>query len=153
VVNALLATEDKDFYSHWGVDLVRFMKAMVKNVFAFRLKEGASTITQQLSRNLYLGHADRNIFDSITRKIREFMTAVQIEKTFTKDEILEFYLNVVYFGKGAYGVAAGSQVYFGKDPADLSLGEIATLIAVLKGPGITIPQGSIPSGRFHGETL
>lgn len=144
VVNALLATEDKDFYSHWGVDLVRFMKAMVKNVFAFRLKEGASTITQQLSRNLYLGHADRNIFDSITRKIREFMTAVQIEKTFTKDEILEFYLNVVYFGKGAYGVAAGSQVYFGKDPADLSLGEIATLIAVLKGPGYYDPAGKHP---------
>ena len=104
VINALIATEDKDFYDHWGVDLVRFMKAMVKNVFALRLKEGASTITQQLSRSLYLGHNDRNVFDTVTRKIREFLTAIQLERTFTKDEILEFYLNVVYFGRGAYGM-------------------------------------------------
>jgi penicillin-binding protein 1A len=64
VIHALIATEDKDFYSHWGVDVIRFWKAMVKNALAFRLKEGASTITQQLSRNLYLGHDDRNVFDS-----------------------------------------------------------------------------------------
>jgi penicillin-binding protein 1A len=139
VINALIATEDKDFYDHWGVDLVRFMKAMVKNVFALRLKEGASTITQQLSRNLYLGHNDRNVFDTVTRKIREFLTAIQLERNFTKDEILEFYLNVVYFGRGAYGVQAASQVYFGKSPADLNLAEISTLIAMLKGPGYYDP--------------
>ncbi|HUI11030.1 MAG TPA: PBP1A family penicillin-binding protein [Bacteroidota bacterium] len=144
VVDALLATEDKDFYSHWGVDLVRFGKAMVKDLFALRLKEGASTITQQLARNLYLGHHDRNIFDGITRKIREFMTSVQLERTFTKDEILEFYLNVVYFGRGSYGIASASQVYFGKAPADLTLGEVATLIAVLKGPGYYDPSGKHP---------
>ena len=144
VVDALIATEDKDFYGHWGVDLVRFMKAMVKNVFALRLKEGASTITQQLSRNLYLGHADRNILDKATRKIREFMTAVQLEHTFTKDEIIEFYLNVVYFGKGAYGIASASQVYFGKSPADLTLGETATLIGLVKGPGYYDPTGRHP---------
>jgi penicillin-binding protein 1A len=144
VVDALIATEDKDFYSHWGVDLVRFGKAMVKNLFALRLKEGASTITQQLARNLYLGHSDRNVFDGITRKIREFMTSVQLEQTFTKDEILEFYLNVVYFGRGSYGVASASQVYFGKAPADLTLGEVATLIAVLKGPGYYDPSGKHP---------
>lgn len=139
VIDALIATEDKDFYSHWGVDLVRFMKAMVKNIFAFRLKEGASTITQQLSRNLYLGRNDHNIFDKATRKIREFLTAVQLERTFTKDEILEFYLNVVYFGRGSYGIQAASQVYFGKSPSELTLGETATLIAVLKGPGYYDP--------------
>lgn len=139
VINALIATEDKDFYDHWGVDLIRFMKAMVKNVFALRLKEGASTITQQLSRNLYLGHNDRNIFDSVTRKIREFITAIQLERSFTKDEILEFYLNVVYFGRGAYGIQAASQVYFGKQPAELSLGEVSQLIAMLKGPGYYDP--------------
>lgn len=138
VLNALIATEDKDFYSHWGVDVIRFMKAMVKNL-VFRSKEGASTITMQLSRNLYLGHSDRNIFDTITRKIREFITSVQLERTFTKDEILEFYLNVVYFGRGAYGVEAASQVYFGKPPSDLSLPEIATLIGLLKGPGVYDP--------------
>lgn len=149
VVEALIATEDKDFYNHWGVDLVRFGKAMVKNVFALRLKEGASTITQQLARNLYLGHSDKNLFDGITRKIREFMTSVQLEQTFTKDEILEFYLNVVYFGRGSYGIASASQVYFGKAPADLTLGEVATLIAVLKGPGYYDPSGKHPERVFN----
>jgi penicillin-binding protein 1A len=139
VINALIATEDKDFYGHWGVDAIRFMKAMVKNLFAFRLKEGASTITQQLSRNLYLGHNDRNVFDTVTRKIREFITAIQLERSFTKDEILEFYLNVVYFGRGAYGVQAASQVYFGKPPVELGLAQISTLIAMLKGPGYYDP--------------
>ena len=140
VVEALVATEDKDFYSHWGVDAIRFMKAMVKNLLSLRLREGASTITQQLSRNLYLGHEDRNIFDTVTRKIREFITAVQLERNFTKDEILEFYLNVVYFGRGAYGLASASQLYYGKAPADLSLGESATLIAMLKGPAVYDPS-------------
>lgn len=138
VVNALIATEDKNFYSHWGVDASRFLKAMIKNVLLFR-REGASTITQQLSRNLYLGHDDRNIFDTITRKLREFLTAIQLEQNFTKDEILEFYLNVVYFGRGSYGISAASQIYFGKPPADLTLGEVATLIAMLKGPAYYDP--------------
>ena len=143
-VDALIATEDKDFYSHWGVDLVRFMKAMVKNAAALRLKEGASTITQQLARNLYLGHSDRNLFDAVTRKIREFLTSVELERTFTKDEILEFYLNVVYFGHGSYGIASAAEVYFGKTPGDLTMGETATLIALLKGPGYYDPSGRHP---------
>ncbi|MCZ6776847.1 MAG: PBP1A family penicillin-binding protein [Ignavibacteria bacterium] len=138
VIDALIATEDKNFRSHWGVDAPRVIKAMVKNVIFFR-REGASTITQQLSRNLYLGHSDRNIFDTFTRKIREFITAVQLERNFTKDEILEFYLNVVLFGRGSYGISSGSQMYFGKSPADLTLSEAATLIALLKGPGYYDP--------------
>jgi len=138
VVDALIATEDKNFYSHWGVDATRFLKAMIKNVILLR-REGASTITQQLSRNLYLGHNDRHIFDTITRKLREFLTAIQLEQNFTKDEILEFYLNVVYFGRGSYGISSASQVYFGKPPADLSLPEVATLIALLKGPAYYDP--------------
>jgi penicillin-binding protein 1A len=139
VVDALVATEDKNFYSHWGVDAFRFVKAMVKNVFLFR-REGASTITQQLSRNLYLGHSDNNIFDTITRKLREFITAVQLEKNFTKQEILEFYLNVVYFGRGTYGIAAASQTFFGKPVPELTLTESATLIALLKGPAFYDPD-------------
>jgi penicillin-binding protein 1A len=144
VVSALIATEDKDFYSHWGVDLIRFVKAMIKNVFALRLKEGASTITQQLARNLYLGRNDRNIFDTVTRKFREFLTSIQLERTFTKEEILEFYLNVVYFGRGSYGIASAAELYFGKTPADLTLAETATLIAMLKGPGYYDPTGKHP---------
>jgi len=138
VLEALIATEDKDFHDHWGVDMIRFGKAMVKNVIFMR-REGASTITQQLSRNLYLGHDDKSFFDTVTRKIREFITAVQLERSFTKDEILEFYLNVVYFGRGAYGIAAASEMYFGKPPADLTLPEVATLVAMLKGPAYYDP--------------
>jgi len=138
VLDALIATEDRNFHSHWGVDAVRFLKAMVKNVILFR-REGASTITQQLARNLYLGHDDKNIFDTITRKLREFITSVQLERNFTKNEILEFYLNVVYFGRGSYGIASASQIYFGKPPAELTLGETAILIALLKGPAYYDP--------------
>ncbi|HEX9657261.1 MAG TPA: PBP1A family penicillin-binding protein [Bacteroidota bacterium] len=137
VVNALIATEDKDFYSHWGVDGIRFIKAMIKNVIFFR-REGASTITQQLSRNLYLGH-EKGFLETINRKLREFMTSVQLERSFTKAEILEFYFNVVYFGRGSYGISAAAQQYFGKIPAELTLTEAATLIALLKGPSIYDP--------------
>ncbi len=80
----------------------------------------------------------------MTRKIREFITAVQLERSFTKEEILEFYLNVVYFGRGAYGIASASQIYFGKAPADLTLSEAATLIALLKGPAFYDPGGRHP---------
>jgi penicillin-binding protein 1A len=138
--HALIATEDKDFYSHWGVDAIRFVKAMVKNVLSlFRRPEGASTITQQLSRNLYLGHDDRTIIDTVTRKLREFITAIQLERNFTKDEILEFYLNVVYFGRGSYGVSSAAQQYFGKTLGELTLPESAMLIALLKGPAVYDP--------------
>jgi penicillin-binding protein 1A len=139
-VEALLATEDKDFYSHWGVDAVRFAKAMIKNVLSlFQRREGASTITQQLSRSLYLGHEDNNIFETVTRKLREFVTAIQIERTFTKDEILEAYLNVVYFGRGAWGIASASQQFFGKPVNELSLTESALLVGIVKGPAYYDP--------------
>jgi len=140
-VKALIATEDKGFYNHWGVDAVRFIKAQIKNLVSFRFShgEGASTITMQLARNLYLGHSDRNVFDTVTRKIREFITSIQLERNFTKEEILQFYLNVVYFGRGTYGVASASLVYFGKEPRDLTLTEGATLIALLKGPAFYDP--------------
>jgi penicillin-binding protein 1A len=135
LIEALIATEDKDFYHHWGVDLGRFAKAMVKNLISLRLREGASTITQQLARNLYeLKSARESIFEKVTRKIREAITAVQIERTYTKDEILEMYLNVSYFGRSAYGIATAAQVYFDKAPKDLDLKECALLVAMLRGP-------------------
>jgi penicillin-binding protein 1A len=140
LVSALVATEDKNFYSHWGVDMPRFARAMVKNVFLLTLREGASTITQQLARNLYdLKGANESAFDKMTRKIREFITAIQIERNYTKEEILEMYLSVAYFGRSAYGIASAAQIYFGKTPAELSLGESALLIGLLKGPGTFDP--------------
>ncbi|HUN64834.1 MAG TPA: PBP1A family penicillin-binding protein [Bacteroidota bacterium] len=140
LVNALIATEDKNFYDHWGVDLPRFIRAMIKNMFLLHLREGASTITQQLARNLYdLKHANESTFGKMTRKIREFITAVQIERSYTKQEILEMYLSVAFFGRSAYGIASASQIYFGKNANELSLSESALLIGLLKGPGAFDP--------------
>ncbi len=132
VVDALIATEDRKFYTHWGVDLERFAKAMFKTIFLGK-KEGASTITQQLSKNLYEFKVVReNLFQTGVRKIREWFTAVQIERTFTKKEILQMYLNNSYFGNRAYGIEMAAQHYFGKGAKDLKLTEAAVFIALLK---------------------
>lgn len=131
-INALIATEDRKFYDHWGVDLERFFKAMVKNVFMFK-REGASTLTQQLAKNIYaLKTPDENIYDTIVRKLREWITAVQLEKSYTKNEILEMYLNESYFGKGAYGIASAADVYFDKRVQDLTIPEASLFVALLK---------------------
>jgi penicillin-binding protein 1A len=127
LINALIATEDHRFYQHWGVDVLRFIKSRVKNLW--HLREGASTITQQLARHLYLS---REL--SLTRKLREWITALQIERTYTKNEILSLYLNLMYLGKGAYGVEAATQAYFDKPVSQLSLSESAFLVGILKGP-------------------
>ena len=129
VINALIATEDRAFYDHWGIHPMRIAKAFVKNIIAFRAKEGASTLSQQLARNLFL---NREV--SITRKLKEAITAVKIEQTYTKKEILELYCNTVYFGKGAYGIQVASELYFKKSPRQLTTAECAYLIALLKGP-------------------
>lgn len=134
LVDALISTEDKGFYDHWGVDMSRFAKAMIKNVFTFS-REGASTITQQLAKNLYqLKGRNENYFDVGVRKIREWITAVQIERTYTKNEIIELYLNISYFGRSAYGIESASRVYFDKSTSELTLPEAAMFIALLKSP-------------------
>lgn len=127
-LNALIATEDKKFYSHYGVHVERIFKATFKNMF-LNDREGASTITMQLSRNLFLTQE----YD-LGRKIREAFLALQIERTYTKDEILEMYTNTVPFGRGAYGLVIASQVYFDKNPEELTPGECAFLVALLKAP-------------------
>jgi penicillin-binding protein 1A len=133
LVPALIATEDKAFYDHWGVHARRVVAAVIKNVLSFDLtREGASTITQQLSRNLYL-KPDRHVFDKITRKFRELVTAIQIERNFTKKEILELYLNVSHFGRSAYGIESAAQMYFGKPASQLRPSEYSLLIGMLKG--------------------
>lgn len=135
VINALIATEDKNFYDHWGVDLQRFLKAMIKNVLLFR-REGASTITMQLAKNLYGFKAkNESKVGTVIRKIREWITAVQIEKTYTKREILEMYFNISYFGRSAYGLAMASRIYFDKDVKDLSVPDAGILVSLLKSPG------------------
>lgn len=140
VIDALISTEDKNFYEHWGVTPWRFIRAMIKNILSLRLKEGASTITQQLARNLYnFQQADENTFDKATRKFREFFTSVEIEKNFTKKEIIEMYLNEIYFGRSVYGISAAAGAYFGKSIGELNTGEAAMLIAILNNPAYFNP--------------
>ena len=127
---ALIATEDVAFYQHWGVDLRRLTLAMGENILKGRTRwQGASTITQQLAKNLFLTQER-----TVSRKVKEFVTAIELEKTYTKDEILALYLNTVYFGSGAYGIEAAAHTYFGKPANRLTLPESATLIATLKNP-------------------
>ncbi len=124
---ALLATEDRKFYHHWGVDIYGVIRAGLRNLRTGRLREGGSTITQQLARNLFLTH-DR----TWRRKLQEVVLATRIERIYSKDEILELYLNQVYFGDGAYGAQAAARTFYGKDVGDLSVAECA-LIAGLPG--------------------
>lgn len=132
LIDALIATEDRKFYSHWGVDVERFIKGLIKTVILGR-PEGASTLTQQLSKNLYKFKGDRETFIDVgIRKIREWITSIQIEKTYTKREILELYLNVSYFGKSAFGVESAAKVYFDKSASELTIPEAAMLVALLK---------------------
>jgi penicillin-binding protein 1A len=139
LIKGLVATEDKDFYSHWGVNLPRFIRQMVLNVLTFR-QAGASTITQQLARNLYkLQIRHERWYNKVTRKAREFITAVQIERNFTKNEILEMYLNVAFFGRNAYGIESAAETYFGKPATDLEPAEYTLLIGMLKGPSYFDP--------------
>jgi penicillin-binding protein 1A len=143
LVNALIATEDKDFYTHWGVNLPRFARQMVINVFTFR-GAGASTLTQQLARNLYrLQGREESLFDKITRKIREFITSVQIERNFTKSEILELYLNDSFLGRNAYGFESASQRYFNKSASELTPPEYTLLVGMLQGPNYYDPIKNI----------
>lgn len=128
-INALIVTEDKYFYSHWGVYTERIFKAAIKNIFAGKVQEGASTITMQLARNLF-GYSE----NTLERKIREAFTAIQIERTYTKEEILEMYINTVAFGRGAYGLQVASKIYFDKNPSELTTAECAYLAALLKAP-------------------
>ncbi len=129
LIDALIATEDRDFYNHWGMNVWRTVKSLWTDVITLSPKQGASTITQQLARNLYLSQEK-----SVLRKMREAVSAVQIERTHTKNEILEMYLNVCYMGRGAYGIAVASQVYFGKDVSKLTPAQCAFMIGILKGP-------------------
>ncbi|ABL64363.1 penicillin-binding protein 1A [Chlorobium phaeobacteroides] len=145
---ALIATEDVTFYQHWGVDLRRLALVMGENIIKGRQRwHGASTITQQLAKNLYLTQER-----TVSRKVKELITAVELEKTYTKDEILALYLNTVYFGSGAYGIEAAARTYFSKPASQLTLPESATLIATLKNPTGYNPVKN-PSGAISRRNL
>src|SRR3954471_15289056 len=128
-VEALLAREDTRFYQHRGIDWRGILRAFVRDVMSGSAKEGASSLTQQLARNsLPLGGR------TINRKILEAMVALRIEHTFTKQQILELYMNRIYFGSGCYGVETASQAYFGKNASKLNLSEAALLAGLIRSP-------------------
>ena len=126
---ALIATEDRKFYSHSGIDLKGIARALIKDILAGEFVEGASTITQQLAKTLFLTPRK-----TMVRKIKEAILAFQLERRYTKDEILELYLNQVYFGSGAYGVESAAGIFFNKPVEDLSLAECALVAGMPKSP-------------------
>src|SRR3954452_15702384 len=128
-ITAVLAREDSRFYAHKGIDWRGIMRALVRDITSGSAKEGASSITQQLARNsLPLGGR------TLSRKILEAMVALRIERQFTKQQILELYINRIYFGTGCYGVQTASLAYFGKDAAKLNLSEAALLAGLIRSP-------------------
>ena len=138
LIQALIATEDKNFYKHKGYDLVGLTRSMIANVLAGHVVQGASTITQQLSRILFLSNEK-----TLTRKIKELQVAAQIEKTISKDKILEMYLNNVYLGSGAYGVKGAAKIYFNKDLKQLTLPEMALIAGLPQAPSVYSPYNNI----------
>ena len=129
--NALIASEDRRFYNHWGISMRDVFRAVVINLISLSYKQGFSSLTQQVARTLYDTIGFKK---TIVRKIKEMITAIQIERTYTKSEILEMYLNNVHFGHGTYGVQAAAKRYFGKSASALTLGESAMIIGILPAP-------------------
>ena len=131
----LIVSEDKSFYNHSGFDIKRIIKALSNNISSLSIKEGASTITQQLARTIYLSNEK-----SLKRKIKEALIAKKIEQNYTKDEILELYLNSVYFGHNLYGIHAASHYYFSVPPSSLDYAQSALLVGILKSPSNYAPD-------------
>jgi penicillin-binding protein 1A len=132
VQKAFVVTEDKRFYQHAGIDWRRIPGAVVNDARHLSWNEGFSTITMQLARNIFPERISRD--KSLVRKLKEAKVAREIESQYSKDKILELYLNQIYLGNGAYGLAAAAQRYFGKSIADLNIAEAAMLAALPKGP-------------------
>src|SRR4030088_1772862 len=134
LVDAVVSAEDNRFYEHGGIDLFGMLRALLKNAQSGRIRQGASTVTQQLARNIF-DLRDR----TYDRKILEVFLAMRIERFVPKNKVMELYLNRVYFGGGLYGAEAASKGYFGKAAKDLSPGEAAMLAALLKSPNNLSP--------------
>ena len=137
LIDALITMEDKEFYNHSGFSVRSTLRAVIVNILMMEYKQGASTLTQQLARSMYekISWKDR----SIVRKIKELITAFNIEQTYTKSEILELYLNSVFLGHGRYGVQSAAQLYFKKNVSDLNLDECAMLVGMLPAPNLYSP--------------
>ena len=134
-IKAIVAVEDRKFYKHHGFDIEAIGRASLINLKGGTVKQGGSTITQQLAKNLFLS-SDK----TYNRKIKELALAIKLEQLYTKDEILEMYINVIYYGSNAYGIQSASYTYFGKSAADLSREECALLAGLLQAPSLYNPK-------------
>jgi len=142
MLRAVVAVEDSRFWQHKGVDFIAIARAIIKDALARRIKEGASTITQQLAKVIFLSPEK-----TVTRKLKEAILAFRLEKNLTKEEILELYLNKIYFGHGAYGIEMAARTYFGKSISDVSLGEAALLGGLVKSPNRYSPYNDLDKAK------
>jgi len=148
VIDAVVATEDRRFFRHWGIDPAGLVRAAFANLRAGRFVQGGSTLTQQLAKNLFLS-SER----TMSRKLDEFSLALWLEVRLTKREIIELYLNRVYFGGGAYGIEAAAQRYFDKSAGALTLAEAALIAGLLKAPSKYSPTSSPKAARTRGHAV
>jgi penicillin-binding protein 1A len=147
VGKAFIAIEDKRFREHFGIDPLGLARALVKNIASGRAQQGGSTLTQQLAKNLFLTQER-----TLSRKVQEAILALWLERTYSKDQLLELYMNRVYFGSGAYGIEAAAQRYFGKSARALSLGEAAVMAGLVQSPSRLAPNRN-PEGAAERAAL
>lgn len=148
IIRTVLAVEDTDFYRHSGFNIKGLLRAVIVDVATLSFAEGGSTLTQQLARNLFLSK-----HKSLTRKVKEILIAMQMERKYTKDEILEMYLNQVYWGHNSYGIESAAQLYFNKSADRLSVSESALLVGLLKGPELYSPFHSFENAKRRQRTV
>ncbi len=148
LLNAFIAIEDERFYSHFGFDIVGSIRAAYVNFRAGTIVQGASTITQQLAQNAFL-----TTETSYKRKVQEIWLAIQMERSYAKEEIMELYLNRIYFGNGAYGVEAAAQTYFNKSVEELTIAEAAMLAGAVRSPNFYNPINSAPEAEARMEMV
>ncbi|GMQ55715.1 hypothetical protein AN1V17_01070 [Vallitalea sediminicola] len=142
LINATIAMEDKRFYRHGGFDILAIMRAAIIDIQEGRFVQGGSTITQQLAKNLFLSRQK-----SITRKFNEIIIATKLERMFTKKDILEMYLNIIYYGAGAHGVKDASQVFFSKNVSNLDLEECAMMAGLPQAPSRYNPIDNLEKAK------
>ena len=147
-INAFIAKEDKRFYNHNGIDLIRIAGAFKNNIKSGTFSEGGSTITQQLIKNTHLSQEK-----TIKRKLNEIKLSLELEKYYSKDEILNTYLNSIYFGNNIYGIGAASSFYFNKEVADLSLAESAILAGLISAPSLYNPIADLATSKTKASTV
>src|SRR5699024_1165293 len=142
IIQATLAIEDEHFYKHHGFNLKRMLGAALADIKSLSLREGASTLTQQYARNLYLTHEK-----TWSRKLKEAFYTIRLEMFYSKEDILEGYLNTIYYGHGAYGIEAASKLYFDKSAGDLTHAEAAMLAGIPKGPTYYSPFNNMEKAK------